>query len=207
MEVISLEDKYAALARAIDTLRRGGIVISPTDTVYGILGDATNPEAIQKMFALKKRPEEKAFSIFVSTIAAARYFAYISDDKAKFLENVWPGAVTVIFHHKGKLPEALSGGNGTLGIRIPDHKFLLELLERLDKPLVQTSANLSGQPPAKNVEEIKKYFEGKEPEPDLVIDGGELKGQPSSVIDFTRDRPLLIRAGPISVRELKNILV
>lgn len=194
------------LATAERILLSGGIVIAPSDTVYGILGDATKPEVIKKIFKIKQRPGEKAFPIFVRDIATARKLAYVSDAKTKFLEKVWPGAVTVVFHHKEKLPKVLTGGKDTIGIRIPDSKFLLELLSRLDFPLVQTSANISGRPPAKNVKEAKAYFGKQKIRPDLVIDGGEIEGGASTVIDFTAKAPLILRAGPVSRSWLDTLL-
>lgn len=187
-------------------LRSDGIVIAPTDTVYGILGNATKPEVIKKIFRLKQRPEEKALPIFVKDIATARRIAYISDAKAKFLEKVWPGAVTVVFHHKEKLPKSLSGGKDTIAIRIPDHELLLKLLGRLDFPLISTSANTSSRPPAKNVKEIKEYFVSSKIKPDLMVDGGELIGQPSTVIDFTGKEPMVLRTGIVTKSDLDRIL-
>ena len=197
--------RFGVLSWAERILLSGDMVVSPTDTVYGILGDATDETVIQKIFKLKNRPEEKALPIFVKDIATARKFAYISDLKARFLEKVWPGPVTIIFHHKEKLPSSLTGGASTTGIRIPDNLFLQTLLGKLSFPLVQTSANIAGKPPAQNLEEIKEYFAGKEIEPNLIVDGGVLKGQPSVVIDFTRDKPLVLRTGILSLAELDDL--
>ena len=183
-------------------LRNGGIVIGPTDTVYGIFGDATKKQVIEKIFALKQRPLEKAFPIFVKDIEMARCYAYISDSKAKFLEKIWPGAITVIFHHKGKLSHVLTAGRDTIGIRISNHLFFLELLSQLDFPLVQTSANISGKKPAKNLKEIQEYFSGGEFKPDLIIDEGELAGSPSVIADYTKENLRLVRSGWISKTEL-----
>lgn len=220
------------LSQAERILRSGGIVIVPTDTVYGILGDATKAEVIKKIFAIKKRPGEKVFPIFVRDIAAARRYAYISDAKAKFLEKVWPGPITVIFYHKEKLPKILTGGKDTLGIRIPNHFFVKKLLARLDFPLVQTSANFSGLPPAKSMSEVKQYFEkskinphtfrgniklrekdlrprgireGVGIKPDLCIDGGEIGGRQSTVVDFTRKESIILRTGLVSRAELDRL--
>lgn len=194
------------LSKAERILRSGRIVIAPTDTVYGILGDATRAEMIKKIFEIKGRPHEKALPIFVKDIAAARKYAYISDAKAKFLEKVWPGAVTAVFHHKEKLPKILTGGLDTIGIRIPDNPFLLELLALLDFPLVETSANVSGRPPAKNIKEVKEYFGKSKMKPDLVVDGGTLTGKASTVIDFTAREPVILRTGLVSRSELDRIL-
>lgn len=195
-----------ALSLAERILRSGGIVIAPTDTVYGILGDATNAGVIRKMFEMKQRSQEKAFPIFVKDIATARKYAYISDVKAKFLEKVWPGPVTVVFQKKDKLSKTLTGGRDTIGIRIPDHEFLRTLLARLDFPLAQTSANISDKPPAKNITEIKKYFGKAKVKPDLVIDGGEILGEQSTVIDFTGKNLIVLRTGLISRKELDLLL-
>lgn len=200
------DTRFGVLSWAERILLSGGIVVAPTDTVYGVLGDATNETTIKKIFSLKGRPEKKALPIFVKDIAAARKLVYISDLKAKFLEKIWPGPVTVIFHHKEKLPPCLTGGAFSLGIRIPDNHFLRTLLEKLSFPLVQTSANLFGKTPAKNLDELKRYFGGRDLEPELIVDGGMIKNQPSVVIDFTRDRPLILRSGVLSPAELDQLL-
>lgn len=202
----SVKSEIKLLAKCEKILRSGGIIISPTDTVYGILGDATNAETIKKIFAMKQRPQEKAFPIFVKDIATARKYAYISDEKARFLEKVWPGAVTVVFQRKEKLPPVLTGGFGTIGIRIPDHEFLLKLLARLDFPLAQTSANVSGFPSAKSGGEAKRYFEKSKIKPDLVIDVGESKSEQSTIIDFTQKEPIILRTGLMSKLELDRFL-
>lgn len=204
METIQLSviDISVAVAKAVDTLQSGGIVIGPTDTVYGIFGNAENEEAIKKIFALKQRPQEKALPIFIKDIVMARQYAYISDAKVKFLEKIWPGAVTVIFHHKRKLPKILTGGKDTIGLRLPNRSFLKELLARLDFPLAETSANVSGKPPAKNLKEIEEHFNLQELKPDLVIDAGEIFGSPSTLVDFSRDQMRLVRIGWMNKSEL-----
>ena len=190
------------LSQAERILKSCGIIIVPTDTVYGILGDATKQEVIKKIFAMKDRAAEKALPIFVRSVADARKCAYISDAKAKFLEKVWPGAVTVVFQHKEKLPKILTGGKNTIGVRIPDDPFLLELLARLNFPLAQTSANISGMPAARNFKEVEIYFKKAKIKPDLVVDGGELHGKSSTVVDFTGKELMILRTGVVSRNEL-----
>lgn len=197
-------DKTAEKAAAF--LKQGKIIVSPTDTVYGILGDATNPETIKKIFLIKNRPSDKIMPVFVKDIASTRRYAYISDAKAKFLEKVWPGPVTVILHHKEKLPAVLTAGRETIGMRIPEHPFVLKLLEKTGVPLVQTSANISSQPPAQNIKEISAYFKKSRHKPDLIIDAGPAMAEASTVIDLTRDKPLIIRAGIIGKEELDKML-
>jgi len=207
VEIIKLDNqnKIQALAQAEATLRSGNIVIIPTDTVYGIIADASNKDTLKRIFELKKRPHEKAFSIFVKNITMARWYAYVSDAKARFLETIWPGPFIVVFHHKEKLPHILTGANETIGIRIPNFHFLLDLLDRFDGPLVQTSANVSDLPPAKNISEVESYFKDRLTDKDLLIDDGDLVGESSSVIDFTRQQPILLRTSLVSKDKLDTI--
>ena len=187
-------------------LRSGGVAVVPTDTVYGMVGDATSPEVIRKIFVMKQRPEERALPVFVKDIAAARKYAYISDVKAKFLERVWPGPVTAVFQHKEKLPAILTGSRNTMGVRVPNHPLLLELLPRFEAPLVQTSANISSLPSAKTIKQAALYFKDLKVRPDLMIDCGTLESKPSTVVDFTRDEPIILRTGLVSRAELDRLL-
>ena len=156
--VLNQDTYYGALAQAEQVLFAGGIAASPTDTVYGFLCQADRADAIGRMFSIKRRAPEEAFTIFVKDIPTARLYAYISDAKVRFLEKVWPGPVTVVLHHKDKLPPLLTGGKDTIGMRIPDHRFMLELLGRFEVPIAQTSANLAGHPPARAADQITNYF-------------------------------------------------
>ena len=195
-EVITLQDHQEhTLKKAEMIIKSGGSIVVPTDTVYGIVGDATQAKTVERLFALKARPKEKAFPVFVRDIAMARWFAYISDAKARILGRVWPGPLTVIFHHKEKLPSVLTAGNNTIALRMPNHPFILSLLARTDVPLVQSSANISGLPAAKNSRDIIASFADQKEKPDLVIDGGEIAGLPSTIIDFTTHQPRLVRSG------------
>lgn len=200
------ENYFGVFLEAEKVLRSNGAVVGPTDTVYGIFCRADNAKSVKKIFKIKKRSVKKAMPVFVKDIAEARKYAYISDSKARFLEKIWPGKVTVIFHHKEKLPKILTAGKNTLAMRMPDNKFLLELLSKLNFPLAQTSANISGGPPAKNMEEIKTYFPDGEEAPDLIIDGGEIAGDSSVVIDFTGPKPIVLRAGIMAKNDFDRML-
>lgn len=197
-----LEVKEAVLK----IIRHGGIVAVPTDTVYGLIGDASSKKAIAKLFAIKNRPKEKAFPVFVSNIAMARRYAYISDVKARFLEKVWPGAVTVIFHHKEKLPPILTGNLDTVALRMPNSPFLEELMKNLDFPLCQSSANISGNVPAETSQEIVCAFEASNHKPDAVVDGGVIDGSSSLLIDYTKNNPMILRSGIMTINELNLLL-
>ncbi|OGZ96220.1 MAG: threonylcarbamoyl-AMP synthase [Candidatus Sungbacteria bacterium RIFCSPHIGHO2_01_FULL_50_25] len=208
MKQIALTSENAGdvFADVEEAIRRGGIAIIPTDTVYGIIADAKNESAIKKVFAVKKRPDEKAFPVFIGSARDARRWAYISDQKAEFLDHVWPGQITVIFQKKGYLPSVLTGGKETLGIRVPDSAFLLKLLSFFDFPLLQTSANISSEPAACTPEEVLRYFDAAADDIDLFVSAGALSGTPSTVIDFTSDHPILLRSGLVTKSELDRFL-
>lgn len=208
MECIPLTDdtRFAVLLQAERMLKAGGVLAAPSDTVYGLFADATSEHAIERIFSIKGRAHTKALPIYVRDIAMARHYAYISDEKAQFLERVWPGAVTVIFHHKERLPGVLTAGGDTIGIRIPDHRFWNDLLSHPRMPIAQTSANTSGRPAAKNITELEKYIEMWKVEPDLLIDGGEIEGTASTVIDFTGVLPMVRRTGAMTKEKFNALL-
>lgn len=208
MNVVHLteENYFGVFSEAERILRAGGLIVSPTDTVYGILGRADDGKTVKKIFKIKKRSDKEPLPVFVKDISTARKYAYIADVKARFLEKVWPGKVTIVFHHKEKLPQDLTGGKDTIGLRIPDHPFLLELLGKLDFPLAQTSANIAGKAPAKNIEDLKNYFSGQEKMLELVIDVGEIAGNASTVLGFTGDKPVILRTGLINKSDFDQML-
>lgn len=207
MEIISTEDsKIVALIKVEHVICKGGIVALGTDTVYGFIADATNEKAVARLFELKNRPQEKAFPVFVRDIAMARWYAYISDAKAQFLQQVWPGPVTVIFHHKEKLPSILTAGSGTIGMRVPDDSFILDLLKRINIPLAQSSANRSGTNPAKTLQEILMLFENEKNKPDLIMGGAVSDGMPSTVLDLTTNNMRIVRVGIANREELETLM-
>lgn len=205
--LLSLQNEDKILSDLERILRSGGIVIVPTDTVYGLVGDATNEEVINNLFQIKQRSREKAFPIFVKDIPTARKYAYTSDAKAKFLKKIWPGPITAIFNHKEKLPKILTGGLDTIGIRIPRHYFLAKLLSRMNGPLVQTSANVSDQTPIKNAADIENMFWHLKYRVEYIVDGGTLETNPSAIIDFTGKNPMVLRSGVLSPKELETLLI
>ena len=200
--IILQEHQEKALEQSVSVIKNGGLVAIPTDTVYGIVGNAREVKTVERLYALKARSKEKAFPVFVRDVATARRFAYISDAKAQFLERVWPGPLTVIFCHKEKLPSVLTAGKNTIAMRIPQFAFALALLACIDIPLVQSSANISGMPAAKNSEDVIASFANQKQKPNLVIDGGEIMGMPSTIVDFTANQPRLVRSGVMTKEDI-----
>jgi tRNA threonylcarbamoyl adenosine modification protein (Sua5/YciO/YrdC/YwlC family) len=187
-----------ALSKAVECLQRGQTVVCPTDTVYGLLADATNDKAVQRVFDIKKRDRKKAVPVFVRDLEMAKKYAIMDKDMEKFLQEIWPGKITVALNRKKNsgLSEAVAAGKKTVGLRIPDYKILNQILEKFGRPIIGTSANISGKPSTVKIEGIYKYFEDEQIRPDLILDGGNLVWRnPSSVIDFSHDKPKIIRRG------------
>ncbi|MDD5011847.1 MAG: L-threonylcarbamoyladenylate synthase, partial [Phycisphaerae bacterium] len=165
--------------------------IFPTDTVYGFLADATNKKAVEKIYKIKKRPKSKPLAVFVKDLKMAKEMAEIDVRQEKILKAKWPGKFTFIFQRKFPEvgpPEKLYGlDKKTIALRIPKYKFLNDLLNKINKPLAQTSVNISGQPLLTKISDIIKII-GRSDLPIIIVDAGDLKNdKPSTIIDLTAD--------------------
>ncbi len=203
MEVIKVSLK--TLDRAIAILKNGGVVICPTDTVYGFLADATNKKAVDKIYKIKKRPTSKPLPVFVKDFKMAENLAEIDEKQAKVLRKFWPGRYTFIFNRKNylvsnsieldtkaELVKLYGVDKKTIAIRIPKYKFLNQLLQKINMPLAQTSVNISSEPTLTKIEDIIKKF-GKSKKI-LIIDGGNIKkGKPSKIIDLSSKKLTRLR--------------
>jgi len=194
------KNNFEILNKAEKILKNGGVVVFPTDTVYGFLANALDSKAIEKIYKIKKRPKSKKLLIFVKDLKMAKELAEISTDQKKFIKKYWPGKYTFIlklkFDNKNlkiKLSNFLINKNKTIGIRVPNYKILNKLLKKINIPLAQTSANISGELPFKTGEEIYNFFKNKKYKPDLIIDAGKIKTNPSKIIDLTSHKIKIIR--------------
>lgn len=171
----------------VKAIKQGKVLILPTDTVYGLVCDAANKKAVDKIFKIKKRPKSKPLPVFVSDIKMAKKLAIIDKKQEKFLKSVWPGAVTAILKSRQQK-------NKTIGLRIPNYRPLLDLVKQLNRPLAETSANISGKPAPGNIKEILKQFNGQKHQPDLIVRHRmSNKAKPSKVIDLTVWPPKILR--------------
>ena len=194
------------LGRVAEIIRRGGVVVFPTDTVYGFLCSALDKTAIEKIFKIKKRDFQKPIAVFVKDIEMAKELAFIDRKQERFLKKIWPGNVTVVLKSRNTLPEMVLGKNKTIGLRIPDYQPLNNLLNILNIPLGQTSVNLAGKPSLNNASGIMKEFANQELQPDLIVDGGELiSAQPSTVVGINNELTIF-RQGAVSKEKLKDLL-
>ncbi len=196
-EVIPANSKYA-VEKAVEYLKRGQVVVCPTDTVYGLIADATSNEAVEKVFEIKERKKKKAIPVFVKDIKMAKKLVIMDKDMENFLEEIWPGKITVALRKKKNsgLAKLISSKKKTVGLRISDYKLIKEILKKMDGPLTATSANISGKPSTTKIEEVFKYFEDENIRPDLILSAGNLShSNPSTVIDFSKDKPKIVRRG------------
>jgi len=173
-----------SLKRAAEVLNSGGVVIFPTETVYGIGALITKEEAVKRIYEIKKRPPDKPLQVLIADPKQAEFMAQEISKKAReLMESFWPGPLTLIF-------KAASGKS--VGIRMPKHDWLLKLIKKTG-PLAASSANLSGEIDPVSAGEVKI-------EADLMIDGGKCKlGEASTVIDVSVDPPLILREGQIKI--------
>jgi len=191
--LLSRKSFQTAVTIAVKVLERGGVLVCPTDTVYGLLADATNKKAVQKIFSIKGREKSKPLPIFVKDIAMARTLAKISLKQEKHMRKVWPGKVTLVLKSKGVLPKE-TGTKEDIGIRIPKHTFLQAILRKAKIPLTGTSANLTGKPSLSFGSDVKEVFQKGRYKPDVIFDAGKLPDSRSSkVIDIIGIKPKVLR--------------
>jgi len=188
---------------ALKILKSGGIVAFPTDTVYGLGSLAFDNAAIESIYAAKDRSVEKAIPILIGDLGDLDKVADdIPDMALRFADRFWPGPLTCVIPKKPILPRAVSA-TPTVAVRIPDHADARALL-RTAGPMAVTSANISGQPSPSTAQEVYDQLNGRIP---LILDGGKTPGGlPSTLVDCTGDKPVILREGPISLAELMAVL-
>lgn len=179
----------------INILMSGKIAIIPTDTTYGIVGDATNDETVKKIFQVKRRDLSKAMPILVSDKEMLkRYVTNISALEQKIIDKYTPGKLSILLSKNDKVSKYVSP-NPYVAIRIPDNKFLKELLTKLDRPIVATSANISGIDVISSLDELEIALRN---EIDYIYDGGKLTTIPSTLIKIEKEKITILREGEIA---------
>lgn len=195
------EWEEATLEAAAAALSGGGVLVVPTETVYGIMTRWGSDSGRERIYALKHRPQNKLLQMLAPSVeAAVRAGVKPSADLDRLAERFWPGPLTVVV--EGSTP------GETIGLRIPDHPFLLKMLETADCVAAATSANLSGTPPAVNVEDALAGLDG---EPDFAVDGGVITvtgGKASTVVSIVggKDALKVIREGVVTADDIRKVL-
>lgn len=203
---ISSKNLNLAINEVMKVIKKGGVIICPTDTVYGLMADATNEKAVKKVFQIKKRTFQKPIPLFVKDLKMAKRLAIINKNQEKFLKKFWPGKTTVILKAKNqKFPKGVVSVDKKIGLRIPNYKIINQLLLILKCPLTGTSANISGKPESTKIKEILNQFTNQKQKPDLILDTGNLKPSlPSTVIDLENLK--ILREGAFPKQEILKIL-
>lgn len=198
-EIVTIDPEFPEIDKidcCAKIIRQGGLVLFPTETVYGIAADFNNEKAMARLREVKKRPVDKPFSIHISQKALLTNYSSMTDPILyKLIDACWPGPLTVIVpsHEEGK----------TLGIRMPQNEIAIRLVEASQCTVAAPSANFSGKPPPSTCEEALKDLDGLV---DIAIDGGSAKfGQASSVVDFMKPKPTIVRQGAITQDEVDII--
>ncbi len=203
-EIIDLRKSFdEALEKSVFILNKGGLIVFPTDTVYGLAAKFDEVEAIERIYQVKGRDQTKALAVLVANLDQIKIISHgISQNARKLIDYYWPGAMTIILEKRMDLKTPLSIDN-SIGIRIPDDPFVRQLSERIG-PLATTSANRSGFPSTTKIDEVLDQIGDRI---DLIVDGGEIEGGiPSSVVDCRGEEIKILREGAIPKEEIYHKL-
>lgn len=205
---LNLNKDYTDIVlEAVAVLRRGGVIVYPTDTVYGLGANACDEWAVEQVFKIKNRPLTKPLPIVARNINWVKELAFVPPKLESRLAELWPGATTAVLHKKDIIPNIVTAGHKTVGIRIADHVFVDKLLGKFGYPLTATSANISGEEPTGDVSKIVGMFKDQVWKPDLVLDAGILPpSQPSTILDLSHIKPKILRVGPSKPEKLLELL-
>ena len=192
------------LRQASDLLQKGSLVAFPTETVYGLGGDASQDKAVAHIFEMKKRPHFNPLIIHVHSLQSAETLAYFSEKSLKLARYFWPGPLTLILRRREKaaLSHLATAGLDTVAIRIPSHPIALKLLSLCSLPIAAPSANLSGQVSPTRADHVLQSLS-----PSLILDGGACSiGLESTVLDLSQDKPFILRPGFITAQKIQDYL-
>ena len=201
MTVVIAADQPGALEQAATAVEQGAVIGVPTDTVYGLVCLYSDAAAIDRLFAVKERPSQKALPVLLGDAEQATAVVRATGEAAAqaLIERYWPGPLTLVLPARGRLPPALTAGGDTVGVRLPAHPFLRALARRVG-PLASSSANRSGEPPCATAAAVLDQLDGRIP---LLVDAGPAPlARSSTVLDLSGPQPKLLREGPIGPDEL-----
>jgi len=198
LKVDSTRPDRRVLDAAAEAVLRGGVIAFPTDTVYGLGCSLLDVAAVEMVGRLKRRAREHAFISLIPDPSQALGLALsVSGIAKRLIDRCWPGPLSLIFVAAEIVPPRVRGGGGTIALRCPNDVLSHALLQRIGGPVVSSSANLSGQPPAATAEEVVATFGNQL---DLVLDGGPRRGGvPSTLVDVSGPKPKLLRRGALDV--------
>jgi L-threonylcarbamoyladenylate synthase len=194
-----------AVARAVEVIRRGGLVAFPTETVYGLGANALDARAVRAVFVAKGRPSDNPLIVHVASADQARSLAKHFPPVAEKLARAFmPGALTLVLRHNDTLPQIVTANLDTVAVRIPNHNVALALIRAAGVPLVAPSANLSGHPSPTTAQHVAEDLRGRV---DIILDGGPTRiGLESTVVDVTCRPPVILRLGGVTVEQIRKVI-
>ncbi len=206
--IVNKENPYedqAKLQEISKFLTEGELVACPTETVYGLCGNALLPTSVKKIYEAKGRPSDNPLIIHISNLKMLNDLVLdIPKSAKKLMDNFWPGPLTIVFKKKECVPSETTGGLDTVAIRMPNNKVILSIIEESGLPLSAPSANVSGRPSPTKATHVKEDLDGKIA---CIVDGGSCDfGVESTIVDCTTNPPTLLRPGNITIPMLKNVL-
>ena len=199
MTKIVKQDELNVIVKAV---HEGKLVAFPTETVYGLGIEFNNLQALENLMEAKNRDYSKAITLMVSKKEDIEKYAYVNDNAKKIINAFMPGMITLVFNKKESVNDLMTHGKKTIGIRIPDSSFVLELLEKAG-PMLVTSANLSNHPNTTTTKEVLEQLDGRI---DLVVDGNTSSSLASSVVDVTEEEIKILREGIITLKDIEEVL-
>ena len=206
-EYLSVKDAGSedALQRAADIISSGGLVAIPTETVYGLGASALIDEAVAKIFEVKGRPQDNPLIIHVhGAEALEKWCSEVPEEAYTLAEKFWPGPLTMVLKKKPCVPDRVTAGMDTVGVRCPDHPATLRIIELAGVPIAAPSANISGKPSPTTAQHVRHDIDGMV---EAIVDGGDCRvGLESTIIDLSVSPPRLLRPGGVSIEQLREVL-
>lgn len=204
MEIIALDkDPAIAAIKASGVLRRGGVILYPTDTLYGLGADAFSDEAVAKVYEIKGREPGKPIHAVFADLKMAEEYADVNDAARKLAAEFLPGPLTLVLKKRPEINSGIARGMDTIGVRIPDHEFCLETARSLGAPYTTTSANRAGETPELSVEKILAQLGERAQLIDLAVDGSVFPMRlPSTVVNIVSGQPVVLREGAIATHDI-----
>ena len=188
--------------KIVDEIKKGNLVITPTDTVYGIMADATNIKDIERVYECKQRDEKKPLLLLVGSInMLKKYTKNLNHLEEEIIQKYLPGKLTILLHKNDKVNDKITSGTDLVGIRIPNNKELIQIINEIGNPVISTSANISGQNTITNPKEIKKELLKHI---SYVEDAGIINNEPSSIIKIENEKITIIRKESVAIQMMKD---